>query len=272
MARSMRATRTWLWLTLTVLIISFTTRKCSAESLRDYYPLQVGDEWQYIQELTCACCGEIWWVGIGYVDMRITSTETYEGKEYFKISVTDSLYPCRKIPELKFFRYQRHGILSERSTESAESYWENELESKETVWEYNEYARDEYPILFWFPVVRYDSSVEFSIKYCNLLREPPVEVCDSTIEYPISVPAGIFEDIIYCRNKESSTMHGMEQVFFLARNVGMIYSKTLSVFNTGTESGEVWKLTYAKINGVEYGTKHTAVRSSTWGQVKSLFR
>ena len=92
---------------------------------------------------------------------------------------------------------------------------------------------------------------------------------------PVSTPAGIFEDAIsyiYSRYYEMLFGIGHGETFWFARNIGLIRAYRWRIDEIGPISQEGRSLIYAKVGGVEYGTKFTAIESLTWGQIKSLFR
>ncbi|RKY69043.1 MAG: hypothetical protein DRQ02_02345 [Candidatus Latescibacterota bacterium] len=230
----MRATRIWLWLAVTALIILFTTGKCSAESLRDYYPLHAGDQWQY-----SIYRKEIGLRDTSYMERKITAIVTFEGKEYFEIKEGDIIF------------YQRYNA------------------SGDTLWEYDKASQREF-IKYHVVVNTLEKDVCLPWRFLPDSFEGWIS-CTSSID----TPAGNFEDAIchiYYRYYETLFGTGRRETLCFARDIRLVRVNNWRVNEIHEISQIVWSLTYAKVNGIEYGIKRTAMANSAWGQIKSVFR
>jgi hypothetical protein len=216
-------------------LVLFIAGKCSAESLRDYYPLQVGNEWQYIQSRYREGTGL---KDTSYVHRKIHAIASFEGKEYFEITEGQRVF------------YQRYNV------------------SGDTLWEYDEDRQQK--------SVKYYVVIDSLEEYTRPFRQQVV-VFDGWVlpGEPVATPAGFFEDTIcYLSYRYYEMLFGSScgESLWFARNIGLIrvYRWQINEIHQISQGG--WSLIYAKVGGVEYGTKLIAIQSLTWGQIKSLFR
>lgn len=98
----MKRASIWLVQIAVPVLVLFIAGKCSAESLRDYYPLQVGNEWRYTEGLRGEPSDN------AYVERKITSIVAFKGKEYFEITEGQRVF------------YQRYNVSGDTLLEYSE--------------------------------------------------------------------------------------------------------------------------------------------------------